>query len=181
MKPGKPNLQFVLLCVLMIWQLVFATNTVAQPSTEPFSGLWLMPDGAASLEIFLQSQDANSSVLSNYGIRIVAIRDTHFTSADGDKNIGQQRVDINNPDVTLRGRPLPGLLIGEEFQVRDGRLVGGKLYDPGSGNTYRAEIEHTNDGMLRVRGYIGNSLFGRTMYWHAATAFRRRFESMFME
>ena len=38
--------------------------------------------------------------------------------------------------------------------------------DPENGNTYRCEIEVVDGGArLKVRGFIGVSLLGRTQYW----------------
>lgn len=43
---------------------------------------------------------------------------------------------------------------------------GGKILDPDNGKTYRCYIEVQDGGKkLKVRGYIGVSLFGRTQYW----------------
>lgn len=43
---------------------------------------------------------------------------------------------------------------------------GGKILDPDNGKIYRCYIEVQDGGKkLKVRGYIGVSLFGRTQYW----------------
>lgn len=43
---------------------------------------------------------------------------------------------------------------------------GGEILDPFSGNIYRARLELIEGGnQLRIRGYLGISLFGRTQIW----------------
>ena len=43
---------------------------------------------------------------------------------------------------------------------------GGTILDPDNGTDYRCKIEVINNGKrLKVRGYIGISLFGRTQIW----------------
>ena len=42
----------------------------------------------------------------------------------------------------------------------------GKILDPQSGKLYKCLIELENADKLKVRGYIGFSLIGRTQYWH---------------
>lgn len=43
---------------------------------------------------------------------------------------------------------------------------GGEILDPFSGNIYRAKLELIEGGtQLKVRGYLGVSLFGRTQLW----------------
>ena len=50
--------------------------------------------------------------------------------------------------------------------TKDGReWSGGRVVDPQSGNVYKVWIEVIDGGKrLKVRGYVGVSLFGRTQY-----------------
>ena len=77
-------------------------------------------------------------------------------------------LDSNNPDAALRRRSLCNLVIGIGFAL-DGATAasGGQLYDPESGKTYRGKIDLTGD-ILKLRGYIGLALFGRTETWERA-------------
>ena len=44
---------------------------------------------------------------------------------------------------------------------------GGQILDPDNGKIYKCYIEAQDGGRkLKVRGYIGFSLLGRTQYWH---------------
>jgi uncharacterized protein (DUF2147 family) len=74
-------------------------------------------------------------------------------------------VDLHNPDVNLRGRPLCGLRIGRDFTQSDSQHAdGGHLYDPKSGRTYSGSI--TAEGnTLELRGYFGIKWLGRTETW----------------
>jgi uncharacterized protein (DUF2147 family) len=73
--------------------------------------------------------------------------------------------DINNPDATLRGKSLCNLEIGSRFHANDAtHASGGTIYDPKSGNSYRGTMVVDGD-LLRLRGYIGVALFGRTEIW----------------
>ena len=42
----------------------------------------------------------------------------------------------------------------------------GKILDPKHGRLYKCFITLESKDKLKVRGYIGFSLFGRTQYWH---------------
>jgi uncharacterized protein (DUF2147 family) len=73
--------------------------------------------------------------------------------------------DTKNPDASLRSRSLCGLVIGTGFRATDAdHLEDGHLYDPKSGRTYRGTIVAEGDS-LKLHGYIGVSLFGRTEVW----------------
>jgi uncharacterized protein (DUF2147 family) len=76
-----------------------------------------------------------------------------------------EKVDAHNPDAKLRQRPLCSLDVGTGFrQVDPNHLAEGFLYDPESGHTYHGAIVTEGDQM-KLRGYIGIALFGRTEVW----------------
>jgi uncharacterized protein (DUF2147 family) len=49
--------------------------------------------------------------------------------------------------------------------LSDGQWTGGRVYDPNSGNTYRGTITLIDADTLKLRGYVGITLFGRTEIW----------------
>lgn len=79
---------------------------------------------------------------------------------------GKPKRDRHNPDARLRDRPLCGLQILSGFRrERDGVWNAGQLYNPNDGRTFRSTINLDGDGVLRVRGYVGAALFGKTVEW----------------
>lgn len=81
---------------------------------------------------------------------------------------GNFTVDDKNPDAALRKRALCGLNIVEGFKMVDAKHAdSGHVYDPESGKTYRGVITLDGD-VLKLRGYVGVPLFGRTEVWHRA-------------
>jgi uncharacterized protein (DUF2147 family) len=80
-----------------------------------------------------------------------------------------ETTDKQNPDAALRNRSLCGLTIGTGFHQDDpSHLSDGHLYDPKSGHDYRGTIA-LDGANLKLHGYIGISLFGRTEIWHRAS------------
>lgn len=62
--------------------------------------------------------------------------------------------------------PLLGMTVLTGLKEEEGRYTGGRIFDPKSGNTYRARAELINNGnALKVRGYMGISALGRTQTW----------------
>ena len=47
----------------------------------------------------------------------------------------------------------------------DGKWSGGTIYDPNDGRTYKSKMELRDASTLRVRGYVGAPIFGRTSIW----------------
>src|SRR5215210_313811 len=85
----------------------------------------------------------------------------------GDKYFGKsiwienKRKDLKNPNPSLRERSLLGTDLFTNFTFKDGTYEDGKIYDPESGKTYDCKMSF-NGKSLKVRGYVGISLFGRT-------------------
>jgi len=143
---------------------------------DAIKGYWVMPDGSALIEI--TKAPGLSAKDDVFVARIVALREKHFTALDEGAPIGEARRDIHNPDEALRQRPLEGLTIAKGLKYDRGSWSGGRIYDPASGNTYRCSLDLAKEGFLRVRGYLGISLLGRTMYWQKADNFKRRVSQM---
>jgi len=79
---------------------------------------------------------------------------------------GQPKRDRHNPDAALRDRPLCGLKILSGFRrANEGTWSAGSIYNPSDGRTYSSTISLEPDGSMRVRGYVGLSLFGKTVEW----------------
>jgi uncharacterized protein (DUF2147 family) len=73
--------------------------------------------------------------------------------------------DHYNPDPALRERPVIGVRILTGLKPAGDAWTGGAIYDPGSGSTYHCTLSLEGENRLRLRGYIGVPLFGRTTTW----------------
>lgn len=78
---------------------------------------------------------------------------------------GRARRDVHNPDPARRNRPLVGSVLMWNLRHEDGEYVDGFVYNPEDGNTYRVKAWLTSARELRVRGFVGISLFGQTHTW----------------
>ncbi|MEO8236352.1 MAG: DUF2147 domain-containing protein [Flavobacterium sp.] len=75
--------------------------------------------------------------------------------------VAKPRKDTKNPDKSLQSRDVLGIELLTKFSFENEVYTSGTIYDPESGTTYKCKM--TIEGKhLRVRGYIGISLFGRT-------------------
>ena len=74
------------------------------------------------------------------------------------------RKDIENPDASLRGRSVIGLVFLTDFSF-DGNEIweGGEVYSIDNGGTYSGKLWLEDDGKtLKMRGFLGFSFIGRT-------------------
>lgn len=132
-----------------VWILVFLMSSLAAAYGDSgVLGNWMNPTGS-----IIQIYRCDNNVCA----RLIAIR-----------RDAPSRVDSNNPNAALRKRSLCGLQIGTNFHLSSpGRAEGGRLYDPQSGKTYSGSMTRDGD-KLKLRGYVGISLFGRTEIWTQA-------------
>lgn len=78
--------------------------------------------------------------------------------------LASPRKDIKNPIKALQSREVLGLELLTSFSCTDNLYSGGEIYDPETGKTYACKMS-LEGNRLKVRGYVGISLFGRTEYF----------------
>lgn len=79
---------------------------------------------------------------------------------------GAPKRDTHNPDAALQSRPLCGLRIMTGFRPGEGpSWYRGYVYNPNDGRTFNSTIHVEGDGSLKIRGFVGVSLFGKTVEW----------------
>lgn len=83
---------------------------------------------------------------------------------------GQPVMDQYNPDESLRSRPVQGMRILWDMQPSgdDKTWKDGKVYDPETGKTYQGRLTLDSPDVLRLRGFVGAPMFGRTSTWTRA-------------
>jgi len=128
--------------------------------SDAILGLWYTEDDQSMVEITEQDGE--------YRGRIVWLQEPYYTGPDAEPN--DIALDANNPKPGNQEEPVMNLPIlwGFTYDESDAEWVDGKIYDPEKGKTYSCQMEIEGD-TLKVRGYIGAPLFGRTTEWVRAT------------
>ena len=69
-------------------------------------------------------------------------------------------------DGALKNKPILGMVILRNLKRDGDEWKGGTVLDPENGKTYKCKIAVEDGGKrLKVRGFIGFSLLGRTPHW----------------
>jgi uncharacterized protein (DUF2147 family) len=138
----------VLFCVVL--SVAPAERLLADSSLV--AGLWKNED--ASFEVYEENGKLNAKIVSLH----------EPLTPDG-----KQKTDIHNPDASKHSRPIIGMVFMTGFTpAGSGKWDNGTIYDPKTGNTYSCNMELEGPNTLRVRGYVGISLIGRTETWKRA-------------
>ena len=65
-----------------------------------------------------------------------------------------------------KDKPIEGLVIIRGLQKDGDEWTDGKILDPKNGKLYKCYVTLEEENKLKLRGYIGFSLMGRTEYWY---------------
>lgn len=65
-----------------------------------------------------------------------------------------------------KNKPILGMIIIKGLSKKGLEYTDGKILDPKNGRLYKCFITLETKDKLKVRGYIGISLIGRTQYWY---------------
>jgi len=133
----------------MLFAILFLAAVPALADRHAVQGTWLSGDGDGLVEINVAGTSISARILGS-----------------PNKDPDRPTTDAKNPDPDLRARKLVGLEIFRGFGYDgDGQWSGGFIYDPNSGKTYRCKLKLVDRETLKVRGFIGISLIGRTETW----------------
>jgi uncharacterized protein (DUF2147 family) len=130
--------------------LACATASAAAPTIE---GLWLSEEGDGKIRVAPCGEHLCGEIV--------------WLSEPLDE-YGKEKLDLENPDASLRDRKVLGLRVLTGVAAapdKKGAWRGGKIYDPKNGKTYRCTLTLDRQGRMKLRGFIGISLIGRTSYW----------------
>jgi uncharacterized protein (DUF2147 family) len=147
----KKNLNFSISAILLL--LLAAPGFAQKPKQGDILGYWFNEEKTSKLQVYQEG--------SHLFAKIVWLKEPL------DKTTGKPRTDNLNPDLKLKNAPLLGLVVLKNF-VFDGQeeWKDGTIYDPKNGKTYSCYIRFDDSpNKLKIRGYIGISLLGRTTYW----------------
>lgn len=140
------------------WIVLSVLISPPQSSEAEILGLWLTENDDAVVEIYKCGEKICG--------KIVDLKETLYPANDKQGMAGQPKVDRENPDRSLRARPIIGLVMVEGFTANKKGWGGGTIYDPDKGKTYRCKMKLVDGGKkLYVRGFVGVSVLGRTTYW----------------
>jgi len=131
---------------------------LAQAADNPDAilGKWVSQSGKAHIEVTKQGDV--------YEGKIVWLKDSVYGAEDAEA--GKTVHDRENPDKSLRDRPIVGLTILQGLKYdKEGKYTGGKIYDPEEGKTYKCNATVNSPDKLILRGFIGVSLLGRNEEW----------------
>ena len=116
---------------------------LAAPDADPAEGVWLTAEGDAQVRI------------APCAGQVGQLCGTIVWLKDPSDERGQPVRDVHNPRPELRSREILGLELIRGLRPRGaGRWAGGEVYNSDNGKSYRARIQVTAQGALRIEGCL---------------------------
>lgn len=132
--------------IICLFLLASPGLAMAASEADAITGIWLNTAEGGYIQVYQTDS-------GTYAAQVVGAED------------GAVRDDVHNPDPAERDESLLGQDILHGFTYDGaGSWVEGRAYDPESGETYDAWMALTDDGRLKIHGYVMFSLFGVTKY-----------------
>lgn len=136
--------------ILPILFLFVSAGSLADPATSPV-GLWqsFTDTGKPTGHIRITEQNGLLQGVIERGLPADP-EDKRCTACKGER----------------KDQPMQGMKIIWDVRQEDSEFAGGEILDPFNGNIYRVKLTLEEGGkVLKVRGFVGLSVFGRTQKW----------------
>jgi uncharacterized protein (DUF2147 family) len=127
---------------------IFAQIVIAKDLSPV--GTWMVAAEDAKVEIYEKGNELEG--------KIVWLKEPNAVD-------GTPKKDLENPNQQLRAREILGMIFLKGFTKDNDEWGGGEIYDAKSGKTYKAYMKLSGDSILKLRGYVGIPLSGRTEQW----------------
>ena len=136
----------IIFLISLISTVALAAALMAAYTAKPDEavGTWLVPKGDAKVTITKSGESVSGQI-------------TWLKTPED--------LDTKNPDPAKRKNKILGMKMLWGFSFKNNEWIGGQIYDPDSGNTYKCKMWMINADKLNVKGYVGIPLFGRSEVW----------------
>jgi len=137
----------------LLTMLLLPVLATAQKATygDAILGIWYNAEKDAKIEVYKED--------GVYFGKVIWLKHPNDSK-------GKPKTDIENPDPKLKSRPRLGLVVLTNLAHKEGtKYEKGKIYDPKTGKSYACQADLPNKNQLKLRGFIGVSMFGRTSEW----------------
>ena len=134
--------------------LIFSVFFTISSFSQTIFGNWNSYDEETNkIESVIEVYEKDSKAFA----KIISISDANRSSATCVECNGKRK-----------NAPILGMNILTGLKKDGNEWSGGKILDPKNGKEYKCYIQLLDDNTLKLRGYIGISMFGRTAIWKRA-------------
>jgi len=138
-----------------LFLFVFSPITFAEPQFSPIVGYWQTIDSKTKRPSSVIQFYARGKLFYGKVVKAYPLPDEQKSS-----------LCVHCKGIQ-RDKPIIGLIIINNMTCQNDVCHGGTILDPRSGKVYHATMRLVHAGrQLKVRGYLGIALFGKTVVWN---------------
>ncbi len=124
---------------------------IIQIKAQSVIGTWKnIDDNDGKEKSIIEITERNGKLYGKVVKLLAGATATHCTECDGDR----------------KNKPITGMEILWGLKKDGTAYVDGEILDPKTGKIYDCDVKLDGPNKLKVRGYLGFSLIGRTQYWY---------------
>lgn len=145
--------------IIFILSLLF--TAISFTNEDSILGVWITEKAASGNQIIVEIYKNKNK----YNGRIKNL--TMPVYEEGEFK-GQEKMDLNNSNKSLRNRKLVGVdfVYGFDYNSANDIYENGNIYNPENGKTYYSYMKLNSDGTLTVKGSIDRAGFiGKKQIW----------------
>ncbi len=135
--------------ILLFAAFYMVAGLFSANAADPF-GIWLAGKGKASVKV----SKCGNAICAN----IISLKQPN------DKN-GKPLRDDNNPNASLKTRPIIGLPLFIAMRKTGNSAWQGQVYDPEKGGTYKGFVTQLSSNILKVQGCLSVGFPCETYMW----------------
>lgn len=129
--------------------VIFASANVS--TAQDVFGIWKTVDDTDNIEkSHIEIYEQDGKVYGKVVKLLEGATATHCQNCEGDQ----------------KDAPILGMVILEGLTPEDDYYENGEILDPSTGKIYSCWIQLESPDKLKLRGFIGFSVLGRTQYWY---------------
>lgn len=137
--------------IILTFTVFLFTITI---NAQTIFGKWLSTnDDTGEVDSVIEMYQKNGKAYA----KVIEIKDPNRQTAVCEKCEGANK-----------NKSILGLEILTGLEKDDDEWSGGEILDPRNGNIYKCYIKLVKPNKLKLRGYIGFSILGKTKYWMRA-------------
>lgn len=142
------------LIAVILMAVTLAIPSFSQSKAEKICGIYLVIEKSEISKVKITRLPNG-----NFEGKIIWMKNPYFED-------GSPKTDIMNPDPSKHNTPADKIVLLHNFKYDAGDDEwNGEIYNPVDGDMYKAYAKFESPTKLKVRGYVGLPIFGRSVYW----------------
>lgn len=151
---------------MILFLALYISSLVLAVSEDDILGLWITEKSKKGNQLIIEIYKTEDNKFNGF------IKDMTIPKHQDGEFVGQDRLDLKNPDENLRDRKIIGIdfVYSYDYNKNKNKYQNGFIYLPWIGKEFYSYMRLNSDGTLSVKGSMDKAgFFGKTQTWKRYT------------